>query len=106
MDDADAALARDANGQARFGDGVHGGGGERDVEGEVAREFRGGVHFGWQDGGLAREEEDVVERETFGDGTFNHENLGRKSKVEIAKSKLGEPESGPKTTQPSGWPPG
>ena len=35
MNDADAALASDADGQARFGDGVHGGGGEWNVDGRV-----------------------------------------------------------------------
>ena len=54
VDDADATLAGNADGEARFGDGVHGGGGERNVEGELAGEFRGGVDFGRQDGGFAR----------------------------------------------------
>src|SRR5208282_3567902 len=78
MDDADAALARNADGQARFRDGVHGGGRERDIERELAGELRGGVHVGGQDGGFAREEQDVVKCETFGDGTVNHENLARR----------------------------
>ncbi len=55
MDDADAALARDADGQARFGDGVHGGRRERDIEREIAGEFCGGVNLGGQDGGFAGE---------------------------------------------------
>ena len=75
VDDADAALAGDADGEAGFGDGVHGGGGEGNVEGEFAGELRGGVHFGGQDGGFAGEEEDVVECQTFGNGTFNHGSL-------------------------------
>src|SRR5258708_14702470 len=54
VDDADATLAGNADGEARFGDRVHGGGGERDVCGGVAGGFRGGVDFGWQDGGFAR----------------------------------------------------
>ena len=63
VNDADATLAghADADGSG-FGDGVHGGGGERDVELELAGELRGGVDFGGQDGGFAREEEDVVEQ--------------------------------------------
>ena len=75
VNDADAALACDGDGEARFGDGVHGGGGERDVELELAGELRGGVDFGGQDGGFAREEEDVVEGESFVDGTVDHGSL-------------------------------
>ena len=72
MNDADAALARDADGQARFGDGVHGGGSERNVDGEFAGEVGGGVDFGGKHGGFAGLEQDVVERKTFGDRTVNH----------------------------------
>ena len=75
VNDADATLAGDADGEAGFGDGVHGGGGERDVELELAGELRGGVDFGGQDGGFAREEEDVVEGESFVDGTVDHGSL-------------------------------
>src|SRR5271170_6504263 len=62
MNDADTALACDGDGQARFGDGVHGGGSERDVDGEFAGELRGGFDFGGDYGGFARKEEHVVKR--------------------------------------------
>src|SRR5208337_5566024 len=101
-DDADAALARNADGQARFRDGVHGGGRERNIERKIAGEFCGGIDFGGQDRGFAREEQDVVECKTFGDGAVSHEHLGRKSKIEIGKS--GILGGGPETAQPSGWP--
>src|SRR6516162_9841318 len=77
MDDANTALACDADGQARFGDGVHGGGGERDVHGKRAREVGGGVHFGGQDRRFARKEQNVVKGKTFEDGTLNHGDLAR-----------------------------
>ena len=73
MDDADAALPRDADGEVGFRDGVHGGRSDGNVERELAGEFGGGIDFRGQNGGLAREEQDVVERKTFGDGTVNHE---------------------------------
>ena len=72
MNDADAALARDADGETRFRDGVHGGGSERNVDGEFASEAGGGVDVGGKHGGAAGLEKDVVERKTFGDGTVNH----------------------------------
>src|SRR5580704_14297908 len=75
MNDADAALPGDADGEARFRDGVHGGGSERNVEGEFTGEIRGGVDVGGKDGRAARLEEHVVECKTFGDGTVNHDYL-------------------------------
>src|SRR6266446_2064068 len=61
VDDADATLTGNADGEARFGNRVHSGGGERNVDGQLAGEFRGGVNFGRQDGGSARSDENVVE---------------------------------------------
>ena len=38
--DPDPAFLRERNGETRFGDGVHGSGHQRNVQGNVAREFR------------------------------------------------------------------
>ncbi len=78
VNDADAALTGDGDGEARFGYGVHGGGGERDVDGEFAGEIGGGVDLGGENGRFAGLEEDIVECKTFGNRTINHENLAVK----------------------------
>jgi len=90
MDDADATLARDADGQARFGNRVHGGGSEGDVDGEIAREAGGGVDFGREHSGAAGLKEDVIERQTFGDGTINHKNLRGNWKLANRKWEIGK----------------
>ena len=75
MHDADAALARDGHGEVRLGDGVHRGGGERDVEREFAREACARVDLRRQNRGFAGEQEHVVECKTFGNGTVDHSYL-------------------------------
>jgi len=72
VNDADASLAGDGDGQTRFGDGVHGGGSQRDVDGELAREIGAGVDVGWKHGGFAGEEKHVVKRKAFVNCAFDH----------------------------------
>lgn len=87
MNDADTALSCDADGEARFGNGIHGGGREGNVDGQFAREMRGGVDLGRKDGRAPGFEQHVVECETFGDGTVNHEYLAVEWVVRDARGK-------------------
>jgi len=75
MNDADAALASDGHGEVGLGDGVHRGGGERNVERELAREASARVYLRRQDRGFAGKQEHVVKCKTFGNGTVDHSNL-------------------------------
>ena len=76
VNDADATLARDGDGQAGFGDGVHGGGGEGNVELELAGEMQVRVSTSvGRTEDLPGQEKHVVESETFGDGTVDHGSL-------------------------------
>ncbi len=70
--DADAALAGDGDGQARFRNRVHGRGRQGDVQRQLAGEARARVRVGGEHRGFAGEEQDVVKRESFGDGTVDH----------------------------------
>ena len=49
MDDAEAALLRERDRHVRFGDGVHGGADDGNIQADVARELRLGA-------GLSREQ--------------------------------------------------
>jgi hypothetical protein len=96
--DADAALPRDGDGQARFGDGVHGRRRQRDVQCQFARKARARVHLVRQHGRLARQQQYVVKRKTFGNRTIHHSSLtSGKWAPEILRHKA---------AQPSGFPPG
>ena len=61
VDDADAALLRHRDGQARFGDRVHRGAEQRHVDADVARDPRRDVDFAREDGRVPRHEQHVVE---------------------------------------------
>src|SRR5688572_20388066 len=63
MDDPQAALARERNGQARLRDGVHGRRQQRDIETDLRREPGGDVGLVRQDLGVAGDNQHVVERE-------------------------------------------
>ncbi len=65
VDDADTALLRDGNRQARLGHGVHGGGHEWQVQGDVAREARGEGGVLGQDLGVRWHQQHIVEGERF-----------------------------------------
>src|SRR5207237_546706 len=66
VDHPDAAFARHRDGHLRLGDGVHGGGDERNVEGKLAGEAGAGVDVARMDARVPRQQQHVVERE--GDG--------------------------------------
>ena len=65
VDDADAALLRDGDGQARLGHGVHGGGHERQVQLDIAGEFRREGRVLGQDLGVRWHQQHIVEGERF-----------------------------------------
>ena len=65
VDDADAALARERDREARLGDGVHRRGDDRDAELDRPRQARAGRHVVRQHARLGGHEEDVVEGEPF-----------------------------------------
>ena len=65
VDDADAAFLRQRDGQARLGHRVHGGGKQRQVERNRARQAGGEADVAGQDRGMGGNEQDVVERQRF-----------------------------------------
>ena len=65
VDDANAALLRDGNGQARFGHRVHGGGHQRQVQADVAGELRRKRGVLGQDLGIRGDEENVIKSKGF-----------------------------------------
>src|SRR6266576_911789 len=64
VDDADAALARDRDRHLRFGDRIHRGGHEGDVEGDAAGKARAHVHVPRVYAREPRNEQNVVESES------------------------------------------
>ena len=68
MDDAHATFTRQRNRQPRFGDRVHGGGEDRDVELNAWRELDCYIRFVGKHCGVARDDEDIVEGEGSKEG--------------------------------------
>ena len=69
VDDADAAFLRDRDREARFGDRVHGGGQDRQIETDRAGELRAQIGVARQEIGVRRDQEHVVEGECFLENT-------------------------------------
>ena len=76
VDDADAAFLRHGDGEARLGDRVHGGGHQRKVEPDVAREARAEVDFARQDFRVGRHQKNVVEGQRFFEDSQRRGGLG------------------------------
>ena len=70
VDNADAALARDGDGHAVLGDGVHRGAHDRDVQTDFFCQIRGQIHVGGQDIALRRDQQHVVKGQAFADNTL------------------------------------
>ncbi len=79
VDDADAALLGQGDGQASLGDGIHGGGQKGNPEGDPGREPGGQVHLVGMDFGRARDQEDVVEGQGAHQGQGQHGSLEKRS---------------------------
>lgn len=60
MDDADATQAGQANGHVGFGDGVHSGGDDGDVEMEVAGKMGAQANFAGQYGRVTGHQQNVI----------------------------------------------
>ena len=67
MDDADPAFLGECDREPGFRDRIHGGGHDRDVEGDVAGEAGLEADVARQDGRVRGDEQDVVERQGLGD---------------------------------------
>ena len=72
VDDSDAALLRQRDGQVRFRHGIHGGRDDGDVQRDLARQTGAGVGFRRQHIAAGRLEQNVVESEAFGEYVLNH----------------------------------
>lgn len=60
MQDADAALARHADGHAGLGHRVHRGGRQGHAEANVAGKLRRGIHLGGNDVGFCRKQQNII----------------------------------------------
>ena len=67
MDDADAALARDGDGHAVLGDGVHGGAHDGDVQSDLVRQTGGKVDVGGEHVALCGDKQHIVKGQPFAD---------------------------------------
>ncbi len=72
VNDSHAALLGHGDGEAALGDGVHGGGHERGVEGDGAGKACLRADLGGDDVRIGGDQEDVVEGQGFGDFRQNH----------------------------------
>ena len=63
MHDTNPAFLRQRNREAAFGYGVHGGGHERDVKGDVAGQLRAQADITGKNCGMGWHQEDVIERQ-------------------------------------------
>ncbi len=67
VDDADAAVLRHRDGEPCFGDRIHGGGHDGDVQAQGARQSGRSVHIAWQHDRMGRNKEDVVVGQGLGE---------------------------------------
>ena len=75
VDDADAALLRERDGQVRFGDGIHGGADHGNIQSDLAREPGARVGVGGHDAAARGQQQDVVKSESFRDRFGDHARL-------------------------------
>ncbi len=72
MDESYAALLRQRNGEMRFGDRVHGGADDRNIQRNRAREMGARIRFGGQNFTARRDEQDIVKGQPLGDRILDH----------------------------------
>ena len=70
--EADAALARHADGRVGFGDRIHGRTDNRDIESEILCQLGAGVAVLGQDIGIVGYQQHIIERIGFVRGDFAH----------------------------------
>src|SRR2546423_863259 len=99
VDDADAALLRDGDGEAALRHRVHGGGAERDAKAYADRDRRRGVGLRGQNVGARRHEQHVVEGQPFFKVRRNH---GVKLRFKVPSSRFKVQSSWHKKAQGSG----
>ena len=76
MNDAEAALLRQRDGHVRFGDGVHGGADDGNVQADVARELRLRAGLRRNNVGASGQQKNVIESKSLRNGKMNHKFLG------------------------------
>ena len=76
MNDAESALLGERDGHVRFGNGVHGGADDGNIQADVAGELRLRVGLAGNDIGTGGQQQNVVKSEGFRDGKMNHKCLG------------------------------
>ncbi len=97
MDYAHASLLGHGDGEARLGDGVHGGGHQRGVERDALGELGLGADLGGDYVGVGRDEQYIVEGEGFGDRACDHgsvyccigRGVGARRRLRIIRAGLG-----------------
>src|SRR5579864_2602222 len=89
MDDAEPALLRQRDGHMRFGDGIHGGAYDGNVQADLARQLRLGTDVGWNYIGTSRQQKNVIESKSLRDGKMNHKFSGSPSVWVIIHSREG-----------------
>ena len=64
---ADTAFLSQRYRQTGFGHRIHGGGDQRQIQVDVARQVRGERDVAWQNGGVSWDKQDIVERQSLVD---------------------------------------
>jgi hypothetical protein len=72
VNDADAALLGQRDGQVRLGDRVHGGADDGNIQGNLAGKRGARIGLGGHDTAAGRLEQDVIESEAFGNAVLVH----------------------------------
>ena len=72
MNDSDAALLRERDGEVRFGHRVHGGGHDGDVQADVARQAGPGIDFRRKNLAAGWFEENIIKGEPLGQVVLDH----------------------------------
>jgi len=78
VDEANPALLRERDRQARFGDGIHRRADDGDIDFDISGQTRSRVRFRGDHVREARQKKDVVECKRFGDGKVDHLPLNSK----------------------------
>ena len=72
MDNSDAALLCHGDGEARLGDGVHGGAEQRNIQSDIASDSCLRAHLGRNHFTVGRDKQNVVEGKGFWNWELDH----------------------------------